>query len=560
MADDNPYRPRRADPFRRTETGQGDPLAELARLIGQNDPFADLGGQPRKTASEPSGYRNRELSWLRAEHPHEAQREARYEAQRDEPRYDEPRYDDTHYDEQPGSASTPHWDSYRQEEAARSTRPFDQEFRDGSQYDEPHYDDRKDERYDDRSYDDQAHDDRAYDDRSYDANDRGYEQRTYPAALQQPPAYPAAFRDEAYAATPAPQPQPYLNGGRQRYAPEPAQAYGDEPGYESDPSYPDEELYGRPSRNKRGGLLTVMAVLALAIVGTAAAFGYRMVFSNSGTPLVPPVIKAEPGPTKVVPAKQAGEQQAGKRIQDRVGERGQPERLGPAPEQPVNIEAAVRSVPMSPTASSAINPVTGLSANAGTAFGQFPSPAGQAATMPATGPTGAAPNAAVTAPASTAPKKIKTVAIRPDDTGAASPAKEAQNARAAAPIERAPARARTSPTDGNAPISLAPAAAPSRSPEPARSAALAPSGGDLSGSYVQVTSQRSESDARASWRSLQTRYPSVLGSRQATIRRADLGAKGVYYRALVGPFSNASEAGDFCGSLKSAGGDCVVQR
>ena len=34
---------------------------------------------------------------------------------------------------------------------------------------------------------------------------------------------------------------------------------------------------------RRGGLVTVLAVLALAVVGTAGAFGYRAMFGNSGT-------------------------------------------------------------------------------------------------------------------------------------------------------------------------------------------------------------------------------------------------------------------------------------
>jgi hypothetical protein len=42
------------------------------------------------------------------------------------------------------------------------------------------------------------------------------------------------------------------------------------------------------------------------------------------------------------------------------------------------------------------------------------------------------------------------------------------------------------------------------------------------------------------------------------IRRADLGAKGVFYRAMVGPFASAQEATQFCATLKSAGGTCVV--
>jgi hypothetical protein len=77
---------------------------------------------------------------------------------------------------------------------------------------------------------------------------------------------------------------------------------------------------------------------------------------------------------------------------------------------------------------------------------------------------------------------------------------------------------------------------------------------------VQVSSQRSEADAQASYRAMQTKFPNVLGSRTAAIRRADLGEKGVYYRALIGPFGAAEEAGNLCNSLKSAGGQCVVQR
>jgi len=59
---------------------------------------------------------------------------------------------------------------------------------------------------------------------------------------------------------------------------------------------------------------------------------------------------------------------------------------------------------------------------------------------------------------------------------------------------------------------------------------------------------------------LQSKFPAVLGSRSPLIKRADLGDKGVYYRAMVGPFGSSDEASQFCGSLKTAGGQCVVQR
>lgn len=77
---------------------------------------------------------------------------------------------------------------------------------------------------------------------------------------------------------------------------------------------------------------------------------------------------------------------------------------------------------------------------------------------------------------------------------------------------------------------------------------------------MQVSSQRSEADANASYRTLQARYPNVLAGRAAFVRRADLGNRGVYYRALVGPFTTAEQAAQLCSSLKAAGGQCIIHR
>ncbi len=85
-----------------------------------------------------------------------------------------------------------------------------------------------------------------------------------------------------------------------------------------------------------------------------------------------------------------------------------------------------------------------------------------------------------------------------------------------------------------------------------------PAGGG--GYAVQVTSQRSEADAQAEFRTLRSKFPAQFGGREPIIRRADLGAKGVYYRALVGPFASADQAAGMCSSLKAAGGSCIVQR
>jgi len=80
------------------------------------------------------------------------------------------------------------------------------------------------------------------------------------------------------------------------------------------------------------------------------------------------------------------------------------------------------------------------------------------------------------------------------------------------------------------------------------------------GYVVQVSSQRTEAEAQAAWQNLQARYSSVLAGRQATIRRADLGDRGTFYRAQVGPFGNRDEANTLCQNLKAAGGECIVQR
>jgi len=80
------------------------------------------------------------------------------------------------------------------------------------------------------------------------------------------------------------------------------------------------------------------------------------------------------------------------------------------------------------------------------------------------------------------------------------------------------------------------------------------------GYAVQVTSERSESRAQAAFRQLQVKYPNQLSGHQPIIRRVDLGAAGIYYRALVGPFASAEKATTMCRALKAAGGNCIVQK
>jgi SPOR domain len=318
-----------------------------------------------------------------------------------------------------------------------------------------------------------------------------------------------------------------------------------------------EEIYDDPPRaRRRGGLVTVMAVAGLAVLGTAGAFGYRTISSPSGPATPPPVIRADTTPSKIVPAVGTNEQQSNKLIQDRVGSQG--ERIVSREEQPIEIRD-------SRPARSVFPPVNVPNSTASVPANPWPTPP---ATAPQPTPASAAANE---------PKKVRTVPVKPDQpdpsarpAGAPAPTRVSGPAASAAdsslPTPGRPTAAGRPAGDGTAPMSLSPqnaapeppAGRPQRTalaPNPPAQPAAAPA----SGTYVQVSSQRTETDAQASFKALQAKYPAVLGGKQAVVRRAELGDKGVYYRAMVGPFS-VEQAAELCGSLKAAGGQCIVQR
>jgi hypothetical protein len=63
--------------------------------------------------------------------------------------------------------------------------------------------------------------------------------------------------------------------------------------------------------------------------------------------------------------------------------------------------------------------------------------------------------------------------------------------------------------------------------------------------------------------SLQDQPPRVLQAKcpnRLSGRRVDLGAAGIFYRALVGPFESAEKAAKLCRGLEAARGDCMIQK
>ncbi len=387
-------------------------------------------------------------------------------------------------------------------------------------------------------------------------------------AAQQQPAPALAPRHDDYAAPEAYPPQHYQQA--ENFAPR-AQVHGQVPGYPPDDAgyghdaeyqtnahvgAEDHDFYDDVPPRRRLGILAIAAVFALAVIGTAGAFGYRAIFGSSASSGPPPVIKAETAPTKIVPAANSKDPKSGKLIYDRVADRGQDEKLVSREERPVD-----RPPPQDQPEGS-IQPPTGSSVVA------------------------------------TEPKKVHTIAIRPDGTAMAEAAPtpvvaSPPRAPAADPAPRQPvARAEPAPAPppphrvavsapSNAPLSLSPDAPDQPGPAPrvtrtavaapptqiaapapsapARAAPVSTPSGGGSGYAVQISSQRSEADAQSAFRGLQAKFPGQLGGKQPMIRQIDLGAKGIYYRAMVGPLGS-DEASQLCSSLKAAGGQCIVQR
>jgi sporulation related protein len=503
---------------------ESDPLAELARLIGQTDPFsmgrANLPLQPHaKAPTRPS-----------------------YEDDYELPQHAEP------------PPTPPSW----MQRAARQEAPPPPVEQDYSSLVHPlhryapthptaHSDYNPDPGYD------QAQSDYDAVQSDYDAAQSGYEpEPSYQDAGHEHAGHqpdPSRYDDALYGS---------YDQNAQHFQ---DQNYADDGGY----TYEDElEAEPEPAPKRRGGMITVAAVLALAVFGVGGAFAYRT-YSGSARTGEPPVIMAPSGPSKIVPSPSDA---AAAKVPDRMASADSVEKLlsrEEAPLDPVPRSAGPRVV--FPPLNQNANP---------------PSNASVATGGPAVGAAnGTLPNIE--------PHRTRTVSVRGEPSDAGVPAAAPPPPAAAKPappptrgISAMPAPAQRTASavnaNANAPMSLSPQAsappsAPAAAPDPqtrvaaTKPAQTAPSSPQAapsaasSGSYlVQVSSQRSEADAEASYRSLQGKFPSVLGSRSPLIKRADLGDKGVYYRAMVGPFGSPDEAKEFCVSFKSAGGQCIIQR
>ncbi|MGA8357626.1 MAG: hypothetical protein WB772_09795, partial [Xanthobacteraceae bacterium] len=95
-----------------------------------------------------------------------------------------------------------------------------------------------------------------------------------------------------------------------------------------------------PAGRRRTGLVVVAAVLGLAVLGTAGAFAYRAMFGSSMLPSLPPIIKADDGPNKIVPNKPKSNASDQADASATSGEK-----LVSREEQPVDVPAPANSGP-----------------------------------------------------------------------------------------------------------------------------------------------------------------------------------------------------------------------
>ncbi|MGY4570240.1 SPOR domain-containing protein [Bradyrhizobium pachyrhizi] len=467
-----------------------DPLAELARLIGQTDPFGSANKPPprplqSRANARPQQYEPQaEDEDARPAGPPPWMQRARQEAvapppvqniEDEEPEQDyqpKPVHPLHRYAAQQAQPAPAPVAQYRPVEAPRQPEAFDEE---------PHY-----------QSGGQSQDPSRYDDALYGQLEAGEQD------LQRDPAYP----DDPY-------------------------AY--EEAYEEEPE----------PRRRRSGLITVAAVLALGVFGVGGAYAYRT-YVGSPRSGEPPIIKADNTPTKVIPA----QADAPAKTPDRMATGDGTEKIVSREETPVDVNSKTAGPRV-------VFPPLNANANP-------PPPASVQTAQPAPAPitaNGTLPN--------NEPRKVRTLSVKgdtPDGTQATSAVPAKPPAAAKPPASRGnPAAANASV---NSPMSLVPGqaeAAPAAPPTRVASTSAAPVGGG--GYLVQVSSQKNEADAQASYRTLQGKYRNVLGSQPLVVKRVDLGEKGVYYRAFAGPFASSEEASQVCKSLMSAGGpQCLIQR
>lgn len=136
----------------------------------------------------------------------------------------------------------------------------------------------------------------------------------------------------------------------------------------------------------------------------------------------------------------------------------------------------------------------------------------------------------------------------PGTTVSQAPAPAPGQTETLAPPEQAPVAEAPAP----APVAAAPEPAPAAAPEPAKTAAR--------GKYkVQLAASTDKAAAQKTMGQLQKKHAAILGETKLQVIRADLGAKGIYYRVQSAGMTEP-QASSICSALKKAAAGCFIVR
>jgi len=161
-----------------------------------------------------------------------------------------------------------------------------------------------------------------------------------------------------------------------------------------------------------------------------------------------------------------------------------------------------------------------------------------------------APEATTTAPVETVPETVTTT---PPANGNAPLAINPTAPVAEAPVGDAPA---TVVPETPSPVAEAPAVEVPAAPAP-----VAASKAQAGGAYVvQLLALQDEASAKAAWKKVSKKHANILGGHALDIEKADLGAKGTWYRVRAAGFASKAAATSACTKLKAAGQDCMAKK
>lgn len=80
------------------------------------------------------------------------------------------------------------------------------------------------------------------------------------------------------------------------------------------------------------------------------------------------------------------------------------------------------------------------------------------------------------------------------------------------------------------------------------------------GFLIQLSAVRAEANAKSEWARLAKKHSDVLGGLKLVIQRADLGAKGIFFRVRGGWFADRNEAKAACAELAKRNVGCLIAK